>query len=64
MNNKPSLIKLTENLIIAPSQIIKAYKEGNTVYITLLDGSPTFTPILEIWDEESRVWNAIQSCSV
>jgi hypothetical protein len=53
------LIRLTDSLIVAADQIIRADRCGNYTDVWLR-GYPV---LKQIWDEDMRLWDAIKECS-
>lgn len=53
-----ALIQLTESKIVDSSQIVRAERCGNYTDVWLKSHSPGMLD--QIWDEDRKLWNAIQ----
>lgn len=57
MSDRAHLIRLTDSLVVHPSEITKADRCGSYTHVWLRGNDM----VRQIWDEEMTVWNAIMA---
>lgn len=57
--SEPVLVKLSESMLVHPSEIRRVCRNGNYTDVMLMDGR-----LHQLWDEDMIIWYAIENSSL